>query len=188
MLTRPGFGLLFSTIPFAPDDLAVTDRPTEPQWESELAQLLEQLGDAQQQLLALLATKGELIRQQDHQGLSELASKEEEIGVQLHACQRRRSELLAAAAAQGLPADSLVELTDALPSGGNHEIRGDLLAARERSQLIRHECLAQWVAVQRTVLHLSQMLEIIATGGRAVPTYGNGQPPTSSGSLMDQAV
>lgn len=166
----------------------MTELPTETGWETELALLLEHLGDAQQQLLALLATKSELIRLQDHQGLAELAPKEEELGAQLQACQQRRSELLATAAASGFPAESLVELNDALPLGRQSELRDDLLAARERSQLIRHECLAQWVAVQRTVLHLSQMLEIIATGGRALPTYGNGKPPASSGSLMDQAV
>ena len=48
--------------------------------------------------------------------------------------------------------------------------------------------LAQWVAVQRTVLHLSQMLEIIATGGRSQPTYGMGVGSQRSGALMDQAV
>jgi hypothetical protein len=42
--------------------------------------------------------------------------------------------------------------------------------------------------VQRTVLHLSQMLEIIATGGRTQPTYGNSPRAHRGGSLIDQAV
>ncbi len=44
------------------------------------------------------------------------------------------------------------------------------------------------VAAQRTVLHLSQLLEIIATGGRAQPTYGKGRSADCGGALLDQAV
>jgi hypothetical protein len=42
--------------------------------------------------------------------------------------------------------------------------------------------------VQRTMLHLSHMVEIIATGGQLKPTYGKGGATTNSGALMDQAV
>ena len=46
-------------------------------WESELADLLEELSSAQAELITLLKSKGECIRQQDHEGLAELAPKEE---------------------------------------------------------------------------------------------------------------
>ena len=46
--------------------------------------------------------------------------------------------------------------------------------AAERSRLLQHQSLTNWVLVQRSLLHLSQLIEIIATGGRPKPTYGNG--------------
>jgi hypothetical protein len=57
-----------------------------------------------------------------------------------------------------------------------------------RARLLQHQALANWVLAQRTVLHLSQILEIIATGGRLQPTYGKENPIAAGGSLVDQAV
>jgi hypothetical protein len=53
---------------------------------------------------------------------------------------------------------------------------------------VQHHSLTNWVLVQRTLIHLSQMLEIIATGGRMKPTYGEGGRTDAGGSLVDQAA
>jgi flagellar biosynthesis/type III secretory pathway chaperone len=157
-------------------------------WESDLAELLERLSAAQRDLLSLLATKRTLIVARDHNGLAALAEREGELAAELQACQQRRQELLAQADAHGLPGGSLAELSEALPIRTANALRTPIDEARNRARLIRHECLTQWVAVQRTVLHLSQMLEIIATGGRSQPTYGKGRIAERGGALMDQAV
>jgi hypothetical protein len=157
-------------------------------WESELATLLSRLSAAQRELLSLLSKKRELIVQRDNQGLALLAAKEGELATELQACQERRQQLLAEADRAGLPAGSLSELSSALPKNARTSLVGPVDEARNRARLIRHECLTQWVAVQRTVLHLSQILEIIATGGRTQPTYGKGRALERSGALMDQAV
>jgi hypothetical protein len=156
--------------------------------ESQLAALLERLSAAQRDLLSLLAAKRELIVRRDHSGLDGLAAREEQLGEELRACLAERERLLAEADAQGLPNQSLADLSAALPKSGSAELGGAVAEARQRASLIRHECLAQWVAVQRTVLHLAQMLEIIATGGRTAPTYGKGPRIASGGALIDQAV
>ena len=157
-------------------------------WESELASLLKRLSTAQHELLSLLSTKRELIVQRDHQGLADLTVRESELAAELQACQQRRQELLSQADAEGLPSRSIEELSAALPRAAAIALKTPVAEARQRAELIRHECLAQWVAVQRTVLHLSQMLEIIATGGRTQPTYGKGRLVERGGSLIDQAV
>jgi hypothetical protein len=157
-------------------------------WELELAELLERLSAAQSQLLALLVEKRDCIVRRDHRALAELASREGELAGELQACHRRRQELLAAADAEGLPGGSLSDLSAAIALSRGAQLERSVAEARNRARLIRHECLAQWVAVQRTVLHLSQLLEIIATGGHGQPTYGKGPGGARSGSLMDQAV
>ena len=157
-------------------------------WESDLAELLARLSAAQRELLSLLATKRSLIIQRDYHALTGLAEREGELATELQACQQRRQELLAQANGHGLPGGSLAELSDALPRRTATALRAPIEEARDRARLIRHECLTQWVAVQRTVLHLSQMLEIIATGGRSQPTYGKGRIAERGGALMDQAV
>ena len=156
--------------------------------ESQLAALLERLSAAQRELLSLLETKRQLLVQRDHAGLSSLASREQQLAEELQACQTAREQMLSAAESEGLPHTSLAELSAALPEKASRQLGKSVEDARQRSRLIRHECLTQWVAVQRTVLHLAQMLEIIATGGRSQPTYGKGQPADRGGALIDQAV
>jgi hypothetical protein len=60
--------------------------------------------------------------------------------------------------------------------------------AADRSRLLQHQSLTNWVLVQRTLLHLSQMIEIIATGGRPKPTYEKGPGSNSGGALVDRAA
>lgn len=156
--------------------------------ETELAALLARLSTAQHELLSLLAAKRDLIVHRDYAGLAALAAREEQLGDELRACLEERERLLAGASAEGLPHGSLADLSAAMPPESGAAIGGAVAAARQRAHLIRHECLAQWVAVQRTVLHLAQMLEIIATGGRTAPTYGKGPRASNGGALIDQAV
>lgn len=156
--------------------------------ELQLAALLERLSAAQRELLSLLASKRAMLVNRDHQSLSNLAPREQELADELQACHEERERLLAAAVTEGLPHDSLADLTAALPQIASRQLGRSVEDARRQSRLIRHECLTQWVAVQRTVLHLAQLLEIIATGGRAQPTYGKGRTLERGGALIDQAV
>lgn len=157
-------------------------------WESKLAGLLARLSAAQRELLSLLATKRELLVHRDHQGLAMLSDREGQLSEELRACHAERERLLAEADAQGLPHNSLADLSGALPGRSAGALAESVVEARQRARLIRHECLTQWVAVQRTVLHLAQMLEIIATAGRSQPTYGNDRGVERGGALIDQAV
>jgi hypothetical protein len=161
---------------------------TDPDVESEIATFLERLSAAQQELLSLLAAKRELIVRRDHASLASLAEREQRLGDELRACHAERQRLLAAADDGGRRPKSLADLTAALPGTAGKHLSGSVAAARQRSELIRHECLTQWVAVQRTVLHLAQMLEIIATGGRSQPTYGKSGGRERSGAIIDQAA
>ncbi len=157
-------------------------------WEAEIAGLLGRLGATQEKLLQLFTRKRELLLQRDHQGLTALVTEETALVTELEACQEQRQALLVQAAAAGLPADSIASLADALPSEDDGTMSQSLAEATKRSHLLRHQSVAQWVVVQRTLLHLSHMLEIIATGGQLQPTYGTGKQTGTSGALMDQAV
>lgn len=157
-------------------------------WELDLASLLDELSAAQRELLALLATKRQLIINRDQPALEALASREQDLASRLRTCHERRLQLLAQAEDAGLPSESLSDLAAALPSSVSSRLNRPLADARQRASLIRHECLSQWVVFQRTVLHLSQLLEIIATGGRSAPTYVKGGASPCGGALLDQAV
>ena len=157
-------------------------------WDSQLAKLLTDLLTVQDETLAVLGKKRDLLLAADAEGLAELGQQEAGLIERLQACLGRREELLGRAADEGLPSDSLRSLSKALPKGPNGEIPNQVKLATSRSRLLQHHGLANWVLVQRTLIHLSQMLEIIATGGRSQPTYEKGKSAAGSGALVDRAA
>jgi hypothetical protein len=157
-------------------------------WESEVAQLLSDILAVQDDLFANLARKRELLKTPDLAGLNALAPEEEQLIARLQACIQRREHLLAQAAQEGLPAKSIRALAEAVPLERRGEITDRLSQAGSRARLLQHQSLTNWLVVQRTLIHVSQLIEIIATGGRLQPTYGEGEPVNANGGLVDRAA
>ena len=155
-------------------------------WDSELAALLTDLSAAQDETLEVLAKKRELLAAADADGLAALGRQEDEIIEKLQQCLTRREELLRRAGQQGLPSDSIQSLTKALPKDRRDGLSGQVKDCRAHARLLQHHSLTNWVIAQRTLIHLSQMLEIIATGGRLQPTYGEEEPVSARGAFVDQ--
>jgi hypothetical protein len=157
-------------------------------WEADIAGLLTELADVQTSLLDVLGQKRQLIATGDHVALGAMAGREQILIDRLQACLEHRGELLSQAEADGLPADSIQALSESLPSEPRNRVKASIAEATNRSRLLQHQSLTNWVLVQRSLLHLSQLIEIIATGGRLQPTYGNGSNRQPSGALVDRAV
>jgi len=157
-------------------------------WETEIAALLSELADVQSALLVLLSEKRQMLATSDHEGLAAMTSREQQLLERLQACQKQRLQLLTRASEQGIQADSIGTLSQHLPSQSRNRLQASIRETSVRARLLQHQSLTNWVLVQRTLLHLSQMMEIIATGGRLRPTYGNGPDRAPGGALMDQAA
>jgi flagellar FlgN protein len=157
-------------------------------WETDIALLLGSLSDVQRDLLTVLSEKRRVLATGDIQGIDAVAAREAALIPRLQACQDRRQELLARAADDGLPSDSIQSLAAALAPPSRSRVQPDIKQAEYRSRFLQSECLTNWVLVQQMLLHLSQLIEIIATGGQRKPTYGNGSERQGSGFLVDRAV
>ncbi|MEN1678681.1 MAG: flagellar export chaperone FlgN [Planctomycetota bacterium] len=156
--------------------------------EEQVANLLSDLAATQGELLDLLGRKRQMIASRDRQGLNALQAEEAKLADRLMGCHQRRQALLAGAASRGLPGDSLQALAASLPREERQRLAPGIADARRRARLVQHQSLTNWVLVQRTLLHLSQMIEIIATGGQMRPTYGDSASPRAGGAFVDQAV
>jgi hypothetical protein len=157
-------------------------------WETEIAGLLAELADVQSALLSTLSEKRVLLASADHAALSAIAGREQQLVARLQACHERRQVLLTKAQSEGLPSDSIRSLSKALPGEGRVRVEASIDEAARRSEFLQHQSLTNWVLVQRSLLHLSQLIEIIATGGRPQPTYGNGSDRQNCGALVDRAA
>lgn len=158
-------------------------------WDVEIGKLLTDLSAVQQELLDLLGEKRRRLMNFDNDGIAALQPREQDLASRLSDCHQRRLDLLRRAGAAGLPSDNLRSLASALPASQRKALTQPTREAAIRARLLAHQGLANWVFVQRTLLHLSGLLEIIATGGRLQPTYSKGENPSqSAGSFLDQAA
>lgn len=158
-------------------------------WEAAIAGLLAELSSVQEELLAVLAEKRERLGGVDLAGMTELQGREQALLERLQVCHTRREELLAQAKQEGLPADSVQSLAKGLKTSASaaerEKLRKELAASQSRMRLLQAQSLTNWVIAQRSLLHVSQMLEIIATGGRLQPTYGVGEGAQARGGMLD---
>lgn len=157
-------------------------------WEAALVRFLNELSQIQSDLLELLTAKQAVLRAGKPAELATMIPREQEILERLQACHDQRAALLAQASEAGLPSVSLRSLTTALPREQRLKLSPQIDAAESRSRILRHHSLTNWVVVQRNLLHLSRMIEIIATGGRLQPTYGKGGSAPAGGTMLDQAA
>ncbi len=166
---------------------------SETAWETELAEFLAELSEVQQQSLQLLEKKRQLLAAWDTEGLAALAEQEESLIDRLRQCQQRREAMLQRAEQEGLQANNVRTLASSLPRNSvSHSQRGELIRQTHRvagqARLLQHQSLINWVLVQRALIHLSQVLEIIATGGQMQPTYGKGPSGGTGGALLDRVA
>ena len=155
-------------------------------WESLIADLLDDLSNVQGDLLTTLTAKRDAMAAGAMEQLEPLQQQEQDLSRRLEACHQRRAKLLQAAAAQGLPSASISQLAGVAAEDKQLGQQMEQVAASTR--LLRHHSLTNWVLAQRSLLHLSQLLEILATGGQTKPTYSKEESPLVRGNLVDHAA
>ena len=155
-------------------------------WESEIGGLLAELSSVQSELLEMLGLKRDALAAGDVERLHELQPREEVLAGRLEECQTRRAELLAHARQEGLPGESVSKLATRVGGGKPGKLGQQVKESAARMRLLQHHSLANWVLAQRSLLHVSQLLEIIATGGRLQPTYGDKESVHACGGLVNQ--
>ncbi|MBM4091375.1 MAG: flagellar protein FlgN, partial [Planctomycetes bacterium] len=162
----------------------MNDDNAERPWDETIATLLEDLSDVQDRLLEVLAEKRHVMARGDLEGMARLQPLEQELCHRLQLCHDRRAALLHRATENGLPSGNLGELASAVNLRGERGLRRRVDHAATRMRLLQHHSLANWVLAQKALLHASQMLEIIATGGRFQPTYGKDGCAPARGALV----
>ncbi len=156
-------------------------------WDDALAGLLQELSRVQDELLDVLTQKQQLMATGDVAGMAALEPREQRLCQDLQHCHERRAELLQSAAQNGLPADTLGSLASVINPEKAGRLQKEVKKTSARMRLLQHQSLANWVLAQKALLHVSRLLEIIATGGRLQPTYGNEESRNSTGGvLVDQ--
>jgi flagellar biosynthesis/type III secretory pathway chaperone len=153
--------------------------------ESQISSLLDDLSSVQDELLEVLGAKRDALATANVARLAELQPREERLAERLGECQFRRASLLNDAKQQGRGGESIAKLAKQAGRGKASELGNRVKESADRMRILQHQSLANWVLAQRSLLHVSQLLEIIATGGRMQPTYGDKESVHARGSLVN---
>ena len=155
-------------------------------WLEDASEFLRELIAVQQDLAAqLVIHRAERDGSQSPLAIAPDASLLE----RLESCHQKRSTLLKAAGEAGLRNGSLQGAIAAC-SREPQALQAEALLrqAASTSRRLQLASVTHWMLAQRSLTHVSQLLEILATGLPQPPTYGNGAVPTACGGLLDQAA
>lgn len=159
------------------------------QLSEEIARFVNVFAEAQQALLTLLVEKRQVLVTADGVRLAELNAAEQKLTGRLEALIVWRSRLLKASAGQGCVGESLSDVLIELDDPLSIELRARLPQLQRLSAALRQETWIQWVISQRCERHYGEMVEVIARGGQAAPTYEERPAGQSTGgAVLDAAV
>lgn len=155
-------------------------------WEDELTDLLDDLLETQKEMLQLLDSKRAAMTTRNLEQIEGLQPQEESLCQRLLECQQRRADMLEVARQAQLPDGNLQVLSETVTKEITSQIPKKIKEANNRSIQLKHQSLTNWIIAQRNLLHVSQLLEIIATGGGKTPTYGGSGDSAPNGFVLDQ--
>ncbi len=162
----------------------------------EISQFLTLLAETQQNLLALFEIKRQALDSFQPQELMTLSAREEELGARLQSLVHERSGLLRKARDEGFTVTSLMELSGAIEKTVDDVrvlkaielIRARIVQSQKRTVMLQHESWVHWIIAHRCYNHFTELVDLIAHGGRPAPTYGDKPTSATGGALLDAAA
>jgi hypothetical protein len=138
--------------------------------EHEIIAFLNRLATVQEKILNVLKKKQTLLVKPDKESLAAITAEEERTLMLLQQSLDHREKILESAQKQGHHADSIQILCEQIFPKPN-EWRMLIDAANNRLRQIRYLALANWTVSQKSLIHLTQILELIETQGQGKTTY-----------------
>jgi len=148
--------------------------------KTDLQHYLYQLLDVQTQMLAVLHKQQAILVRPTKETLASISVKEEEALAQMQGILNRREELLTSARLQNIHGDSIEQLCDYF-FPHNIEIQKLLNEARSRAQQIQLLAYTNWTLDRKSLIHVSQILELLQTRGQGKTTYQPQMTASASG-------
>jgi len=148
--------------------------------KAELQDFLNQLIEAQAQMLTVLHKKQAILVKPEKEAVAQISAEEEQtLGIMQNVL-HRREELLTTARLQNIRGDSVEQLcTHFFPH--NVEVQKILDEIKHRSHQIRLLAYTNWTMSRKSLIHVSQILELLETRGHGKTTYQPQTTPSRSG-------
>jgi len=144
--------------------------------KTDLLNFLNQLIETQNHMLAVLHKKQAVLVRPEKETMASVAAEEEDVLKKMQHILNRREELLTAARLQNISSDSIEQLCEHF-FPRNIEMQKMIDAVRHKTHQIRLLAYTNWTMSRKSMIHVSQILELLETRGQGKATY---HPPQST--------
>jgi hypothetical protein len=156
--------------------------------KTEIQNFLRQLSESQDQLLAVLQEKQAILVHPEKEAITLISAEEEKIVEKMQHILERREELLTTARLQNISGDSIEQLCEHF-FPRNIEVHKLLTEVKHRTQQIGLLAYTNWTMSRKSMIHLSQILELLETRGQGKTTYHpQSKSVTSRGTSVDRVA
>lgn len=160
-------------------------------WLDELTRFTQVLDQSQQALLIALRQRRQALPEATVLELERFNEAGRQSAHRLQLLGAWRQRLIADAQRDGHLGNSLVEILATEITPATEALRGRLLLLQRRFAEVQREAWIEWVVTQRSSAYYSEVLELIAHGGKLSPVYTD-QPlspsPSTGGIMLDAAA
>jgi hypothetical protein len=154
----------------------------------DIEELLLAIDDTQIALGIAYRDKREAIRQANAAEIDRLTKIEEARVAELQVHLRRREQILQRARQMGLASDSLTSLVKTFREPFRESLLAHIDETRRMADANRRESWILWIVCKQSLRFFSDVVELIANGGRRAPIYSTrpaSSEPSTGGALLD---
>ena len=156
--------------------------------KTDLQNFLTQLTEAQAQMLAVLHKKQAILVRPDKEAIAAIEAEEESTLERMQRVLTRREEILTAARLQNIQCDSIDHLCEHF-FPRNVEVQRFINEIKARTQQIQLLAYTNWTMTRKSLIHVSQILELLETRGQGKTTYSQrSKAETTGGGFVDRVA
>ena len=138
--------------------------------KTDILNFLKQLIEAQDQMLAVLQKKQAVLVRPEKEAMASVSVEEESMLQKMQHVLDHREELLTTARLQNIRSDSMEQLCEHL-FPHNIEVQKLINGAKHRTHQIGLLAYTNWTMTRKSMIHISQILELLETRGQGKTTY-----------------
>jgi len=156
--------------------------------KTDILDFLNQLIETQKQMLAVLHRQQAVLVRPEREEMASVTAEEEVVREKMQHVLNHREELLTTARLQNINGDSIEQLCGHF-FPHNVEVQKKLDEARHRRDQIRLLAYTNWTMSRKSMIHVSQILELLETRGQGKTTYHpRKNDGTSGGGIVDRVA
>ena len=138
--------------------------------KTDILNFLNQMIEVQIQMLAILHKQQAVLVRPEKEAMASVATEEKKVLETMQGMLQRREELLTTARLQNIRGDSIEQLCEHF-FPRNFEVQKLLNETKHRTHQIRLLAYTNWTMSRKSLIHVSQILELLETQGQGKTTY-----------------